>query len=231
MKVKGKLVLALMLVLCIFAMTACGGGGEEVAAAEWPEQFSEVPAFTASAIENLEVIDESTTSMQFQNVTEEQMEAYSNELLDAGFVYEGTNGNVYTKVVGDESLAVGWNVDGTAIELFLMTAPAEDGPTEVVAQWPAELDGITPLQGVSPNQATMNPDGLVTVDYSDVTEELIAAYREALAADGFEPYELESGVEAYARVDEEGMSYLVLLNPQDDVEGHFQLSGIISPAE
>lgn len=46
----------------------------------------------------------------------------------------------------------------------------------------------------------MNPDGLVTVDYSDVTVEALDAYREALIADGFEPYDLGTGVEAYARL-------------------------------
>ncbi len=77
----------------------------------------------------------------------------------------------------------------------------------------------------------MNPEGLVTVDYSDVTEEGLDAYREALTADGFEPYDLGTGVEAYARVDAEGTSFLVLINPQDDVEGHLQISGIITPSE
>lgn len=87
MKLKGKLVIVLTLIMCIFTMTACGGT-EEVVSTEWPAEFSEVPEFTASAIENLLVIDENTTSMEFQNVTEEQLEAYSNELLDAGFTYE-----------------------------------------------------------------------------------------------------------------------------------------------
>ncbi len=56
MKFESKLVMVLTLILCVFAMTACGGGTEEVAGAEWPAQFSEVPAFTASPIENLEVV-------------------------------------------------------------------------------------------------------------------------------------------------------------------------------
>lgn len=230
MKLKGKLVMALTLILCIFAVTACGGA-EEIAGAEWPAQFSEVPAFTASPIEDLEVIDENTTSMQFQNVTEEQLEAYSNELVDAGFAYESENGNLYTKVVGDASFAVGWNVEGSAIELFLLSGTAEEGSTDVVVQWPAELDGITPLQGYTPNQASMNPDGLVTVDYSDVTTEALDAYREALLADGFEPYDIGTGVETYARVDAEGTTFLVVVNPQNDMEGHLQISGIITPAE
>jgi len=235
MKIKSRAVtakLALMLILCVFALTACGGGStEEVAGAEWPAQFSDVPAFTASPIESLEVIDENTTSMQFQNVTEEQLETYSDELVDAGFTYESENGNLYTKVVGDASFAVGWNVEGSAIELFLLSGTAEEGSTDVVVQWPAELDGITPLQGYTPNQASMNPDGLVTVDYYDVTTEALDAYREALAADGFEPYDIGTGVETYARVDAEGTTFLVVVNPQNDMEGHLQISGIITPAE
>lgn len=231
MNLKSKWVLALMLLVCIFAMTACGGGEEEVAAAEWPAQFADVPAFTTSPIESLEVVDDVTTTMQFSDVSQEQLDAYVTELLDAGFVYEGENGNIYTKVVGDLSYAVGWNIDGTTIKLILLSAPAADGPETVVAQWPAELDGITPFQGATPNDAMMNSDGVVTVDYSDVTTEMLDAYREGLAADGFSPYELESGVEAYAKVDAEGVSYLVLINPQDDVEGHLQISGVITPAE
>lgn len=231
MKLKSNLVMALTLILCVFALTACGGGTEEVAGAEWPAQFSEVPAFTASPIENLEVVDEDTTSMEFQNVTEEQLEAYSNELVDAGFTYEPQNGNVYTKVGGDGSLAVGWNVEDTTIKLFLLSGPAEEAAGDVVVKWPAELDGITPLQGYTPNQATMNPEGLVTVDYSDVTDEAIDAYREAVIADGFQLYDLGTGVEAYAKVDADGTSFLVVVNPQDDVEGHLQISGIITPAE
>ena len=233
MKLKGKLVIVFTLIMCMLAMTACGGGTEEVAGAEWPAQFSEVPAFTASPIEDFEVIDEDTNSMQFSNVTEEQLEAYSNELLDADFTYEPMNGNTFTKVVGDASFAVGWNVEGTTIKLFLLQAPADQGPkdVDVVVQWPAELDGITPLQGATPNNGFMNPEGLATIDYSNVTAEVLDAYREALAADGFEPYDLGTGVEAYARIDAEGMSYLVLINPQDDVEGHLQISGIIAPAE
>ncbi|MDD4844375.1 MAG: hypothetical protein PHU31_08585, partial [Anaerotignum sp.] len=223
MKLKGKLVMALTLILCIFAMTACGGA-EEVASAQWPAQFSEVPAFTASPIEYLEVVDESTTTMQFQNVTEEQLEAYSNELVEAGFTYEPQNGNVFTKVDGEVSLAVGWNVEDSTIKLFLLCLPAEEASEDVVVQWPVELDGITPLQGFTPNQAFMNPEGLVTVDYSDVTEEGLDVYREALIADGFEPYDLGTGVESYARVDAEGTSFLVLINPQNDVEGHLQIS-------
>lgn len=45
--------------------------------------------------------------------------------------------------------------------------------------------------------------------------------------DGFEPYDLSTGVEAYA----EGTSFLVVVNPQDDVEGHSQISGILTPEE
>lgn len=230
MKLRGKLVMALTLILCMFAMTACGDT-EEVAAAKWPAQFSQVPAFTASTIENFEVVDENTNSMEFQNVTEEQLEAYSNELLDADFTYEPANGNVFTKVVGDVSFAVGWNVEDTLIKLFLLIAPADQGSSDVVVQWPAELNGITPFQGFTPNQAFMNPDGLVTVDYSDVTDEAIDEYRKALIAEGFEPYDIGTGVESYARVDAEGTSFLVVVNPQDDVEGHLQISGIITPAE
>lgn len=242
MKLKGKLVMALTLILCVFALTACGSEEEvdsaegpaevpEIVGVEWPAEFSEVPEFTASPIENLEVVDENTTSMEFRNVTEEQLEAYSNELLDAGFTYEPVNGNVFTKVVGNASLAVGWNVADSNIKLILLKGSAEEGSGEVVVQWPAELDGITPFQGFTPNQASMNPDGLVTVDYSDVTDEALDAYREALIADGFEPYDLGTGVEAYARVDAEGMVFLVVVNPQDDVEGHLQISGIIAPVE
>jgi len=113
--------------------------------------------------------------------------------------------------------------------LFIMTACGST--EEVVVQWPTELDGITPLQGFNPNQATMNDEGLVTVDYSDVTDEALDSYREALIADGFELTDVGTGVEAYARIDEEGTTFLVVVNPQDDVEGHLQLSGIISPAE
>ncbi|HCU07477.1 MAG TPA: hypothetical protein DF480_00655 [Clostridiales bacterium] len=125
MKCKSKLGMTLIVTLCIFVLSACGGGPEAAADAEWPDQFSEVPAFTASPIENLEVIDEDTTSMEFQNVTEEQLEAYSNELVEAGFTYEPVNGNVFTKLSGDGSLAVGWNVEATTIQLFLLSGPAE----------------------------------------------------------------------------------------------------------
>jgi hypothetical protein len=125
MKLKSKLLITLMLMVCISALTACGGGTEAAADAEWPAQFSEVPAFTGSLIENLEVIDEDTTSMEFQNVTEEQLESYANELVEAGFTYEPVNGNVFTKLSGDGSLAVGWNVEDTTIQLFLLSGPAE----------------------------------------------------------------------------------------------------------
>lgn len=220
-----------MLMVCISALTACGGGTEAAADAEWPAQFSEVPAFTGSLIENLEVIDEDTTSMEFQNVTEEQLESYANQLVEAGFTYEPVNGNVFTKVSEEGSLAVGWNVEDTTIQLFLLSGPAEEAPPDVVVQWPAELDGITPLEGYTPNQAAMNPDGLVTVDYSDVTEEAIDAYREALIADGFEPYDIGNDLDAYVRVDAEGTSFLVVINPQNDVDGHLQISGIVTPNE
>jgi hypothetical protein len=32
-------------------------------------------------------------------------------------------------------------------------------------------------------------------------------------------------------VDAAGTSYIVAINPQNDVEGHLQISGIITPAE
>jgi hypothetical protein len=228
-----KIITLIMVLLLIFSitLTGCGGGTEEVASAEWPAQFSEVPAFTASPIENLEVIDEDAISMEFQNVTEEQLGAYANELVDAGFTYEPMNGNTYTKVSEEGSLAVGWTIEDTRINLFLLSGPGEEAPGKVVVQWPTELDGITALQGYTPNEAYMNPEGLVTVDYSDVTDEAIDTYRKALIVDGFEPYDVGNNLDAYARVDAEGTSFLVVINPQNDVEGHLQISGIITPAE
>jgi hypothetical protein len=225
-----KLLLALTLIMCVFALTACGGT-DAVDSAEWPADFSEIPEFTASSINNLEEMDENTVSMEFLDVTEQHLLDYSDELVAAGFTYEPVNGNVYTKVVGDLSFAVGWDLTDSTMQLFLMKGTAEEGLGEVVVQWPIELDGITPFQGFTPNQAFMNPEGLVTIDYSDVTEQGLNDYREALLADGFEPFDLGTGVETYARVDQEGNSYLVLINPQNDVEGHLQISGIISPPE
>ncbi len=228
-----KIITSIIVLLFMFSftLTGCGGGTEEVASTEWPAQFSEVPAFTASPIENLEVIDEDTISMEFQNVTEKQLETYSNELVDAGFTYEPMNGNTYTKVSKEGSLAVGWNIEDTRINLFLLSGPGEEAPRKVTVQWPTELDGITAFQGYTPNEAYMNPEGLVTVDYSDVMDTSIEAYREALIADGFEPYDIGNDLDAYARVDAEGTSFLVVINPQNDVEGHLQISGIITPVE
>ena len=40
--------ITVLLLLFSITLTGCGGGTEEVASAEWPAQFSEVPAFTAS---------------------------------------------------------------------------------------------------------------------------------------------------------------------------------------
>lgn len=225
-----KILLLILVVFMSLGLTACGGD-EEVTATEWPTKYVEVPAFTASAIENLEVVDENTTTMQFQNVTEEQLEAYSKELVDAGFTHEIENGNVFTKEVADGSVAVGWNIEGSTIKLMLISGTAEEASSDVVVQWPGELDGIPPFQGFTPNKAFMNSEGLVTVDYSDVTDEDIEKYREAVIADGFEPYDLGTGVEAYAKVDADETSYLVAINPQDDIEGHLQISGIITPAE
>ncbi len=225
-----KLLLALTLIMCVFALTACGGT-DAVDSAEWPADFFEVPEFTASPINNLEEMDENTVSMEFLDVTEQHLLDYSDELVAAGFTYEPVNGNVYTKVAGDLSFAVGWDLTDSTMQLFLMKGTAEEGLGEVVVQWPIELAGITPFQGFTPNQAFMNPEGLVTIDYSDVTEKGLDDYREALLADGFEPFDLGTGVETYARVDQEGNSYLVLINPQNDVEGHLQISGIISRPE
>lgn len=222
-------VMAILLLLSL-GLTGCGGT-EDVAGSEWPTDFSDVPEFTASTIENLLVVDETTTSMEFQNVSEEDLQAYSQELMDAGFTYEPENGNVFAKIVGEDSLAVGWNVFDSTIKLLLMRMPTGEDTGKIVVQWPEELDGITPFQRYTPNQAFMNPEGLVTVDYSGVTAEDLDAYRQAILADGFEPYELESGVEAYAMVDAAGTSYIVAINPQNDVEGHLQISGIITPAE
>ncbi len=235
MKSNKKISILLILILVMAALTACGGASEEAAATEWPADYAAVPAFTASPIENLEIVDDTQANMEFQNVSQEQLDEYANTLVDAGFIYEPVNGNVYTKVDGDVSYAVGWNVSDTTVNMILLIGTAEDGAQlggeQVVVQWPVELDGITPLQGYTPNSAMQDENGLVTVDYSGVTEDSLNSYREALASDGFAPYDAGIESETYARIDEAGMSYLVVINPQDDVEGHLQISGIIAPAE
>lgn len=248
---KGYIVLTLL--LSIFALTACGNLEEEnnvesqnvesqnnesqnnesenVEAVEnqkWPTEFSLVPEFTAGSIENLEVIDEGVISMEFENITQERLDLYAEELLEAGFIREFDEERVFVTVMGDNSYAVSWNIMDSGIMLFLMKGPAEDGPAEIVVQWPTELDGITAFQGYEPNFASQNPDGLVTLDYSDVTDEAIDMYRKVLLADGFQAIETENGVEAYERIDAEGNSYIVAINPQNDLVGHLQIYGVIT---
>jgi len=197
----------------------------------WPEKFAEIPAYTASAITDLTAVDDYTGSMQFSDVTDEEIAAYVTLLEANGFTAEGTEGNNYTKITSELSYAVGWNREASDMKLILMITPTAANDKEMITNWPAELEGIPALDGYMANSATMNKDGLVTVDYSEVADADLEAYRAKLKENRFEPVDIGTGVEAYVYTDGIGNEFLVVVNPQDDVAGHLQISGIITPAE
>ncbi len=252
-----KVMYIILVLVVIFSLGGCGDAGasaspeatsavaESSAAVEsevvipessaeivpWPEKFAEIPAYTASAISDLTAVDDYTGSMQFSGVTDEEVAAYVALLESNGFIAQGTEGNNYAKITSELSYSVGWNRETSEMKMILMIAPTTEEDKKLLTNWPVELDGIPSLDGYMANSAAKNKDGLITVDYSGVADADIEAYRAKLTENRFELVDIGTGVEAYVFTDGIGNEFLVVVNPQDDVAGHLQISGIITPAK